>query len=702
MLARSVIWAGCHWGYDADCHCLASGGARRRDSPAMLKVVDYPNGFSSAGAFADVGQVTGAKEGSRVALRALTVNEPLHSANVSAPGVRPDLSEAVNGGMRAVSLRSNDVVGVAGFVLPGDRVDILLIRQTGNEKADSVTQVLAENVLVLGVDQSSGDQATKPSVAKAVTVEVTPDQSELISLARAVGEISLTLRHATDDAPLAHRAMTAADLAVDLPRKAVPVVARQVARVAPPPPPAAPPPPPPTVVRVVRGVDATSLRRGIVAGGSGKGGRARRYSRRQLSGRDFSRHELTFVCSAAAFAAAVSIICAQPAGAQTPLPTILHPPMPVSSQAVIGVSKSTTITVPAPYTDVFVADPKIADVTPIDTHTVSVVGKTMGATVLTIYGANKTLLMTVNVVVSADIEDLKAQLHQVVPAETAVSVSAANPSLVLSGAVSSPAALQQIVALAESYDPGKIVNLLSVQGTQQVMLSVRFVEITRTAANDLRINVNQSPTTAQPQIAVTTGNSLINAATSALNSFGNFSLLFRSGGGDLTFLFDALEAKGLIKKLSAEPTLVALSGDTASFLAGGQFPVPVNAFSNNGTGTSTPFVTIEFKDFGVSLAFTPTILADGLVNMVINPEVSSIDPTTAVTVAGVSIPGLKVRRAHTTVELRDGESSPSQVCWKTITGTISVSIPGLAICRSSVLCSARPAISRMRRNWSWW
>jgi pilus assembly protein CpaC len=335
-------------------------------------------------------------------------------------------------------------------------------------------------------------------------------------------------------------------------------------------------------------------------------------------------------------------------------PITVQPGNAATIQSVIAVGKSTTISVPVPYTDVLVAEPKIADVTPVDTHTVSIVGKSMGSTVITLYGANKRLLATVNVVVSADIEGLKAQIHQILPAETGVAISAANQSIVLSGTVTSPAALQQVVALAETYNPTKVVNLLSVQGTQQVMLSARFVEMDRTAAKNLGLNISQTTTTGQPQVTVTTGDALINAATTATNTFGAFSLLFRSGGGDLTFLFDALESKGLVKTL-AEPTLVALSGDTASFLAGGEFPIPIAGTTAVGTG-GVATITIQFKDFGVSLAFTPTILADGLVNMVINPEVSSIDPTLSVSTGGITIPGIKVRRAHTTVELRDGES----------------------------------------------
>jgi len=118
-------------------------------------------------------------------------------------------------------------------------------------------------------------------------------------------------------------------------------------------------------------------------------------------------------------------------------------------------------------------------------------------------------------------------------------------------------------------------------------------------------------------------------------------------------LFDGLETRGLVKTL-AEPTLVAMSGDTASFLAGGEFPVPVAQTATTSGGTSA--ITVDFKQFGISLAFTPTILKDGMMNLVVNPEVSSLDPASSVSENGLIIPGLKVRRAHTTVELRDGES----------------------------------------------
>jgi pilus assembly protein CpaB len=177
-------------------------------------------------------------------LRSLVANEPILPGNVSGPGGKLNLSGSVSPGMRAVSLRSNDVSGVGGFVLPGDRVDILLTRTASDnaEKSNTLTQVLAENVRVLGVDQSNNDEADKPVVAKAVTVEVTPEQAASISLGQQVGSVSLTLRRVADDAPLASKAMSVADLG-PAPKK-----------------PAAAPAP---TVRVIRGVESSRFSLGV-------------------------------------------------------------------------------------------------------------------------------------------------------------------------------------------------------------------------------------------------------------------------------------------------------------------------------------------------------------------------------------------------------------------------------------------------------
>jgi pilus assembly protein CpaB len=176
----------------------------------MLKVVSYPSTAVPQGAFKTVAELAG---NPRTALRAMAANEPVMAEKLSGSGGKANLSVTLAPGMRAVSIKSDEVLGVGGFVLPGDRVDILLTRSIEHgATATTITQVLAENAQVVGVDQSSDVQADKPVVAKAVTVEVTPDQAQAISLAHSVGTISLSLRQVSDHEALTRKATTVADL----------------------------------------------------------------------------------------------------------------------------------------------------------------------------------------------------------------------------------------------------------------------------------------------------------------------------------------------------------------------------------------------------------------------------------------------------------------------------------------------------------
>jgi pilus assembly protein CpaB len=182
-------------------------------APNLLKVVEYPADAVPPGAVGSVAELGAPGPNGRLSLRALGPNEPILMSQVTGPGGKVTLAAVVSPGMRAVSVRSNDVAGVAGFVLPGDRVDILLTRSNGDQ-GSPVTQVLAENVKVLGVDQLADNSADKPVIAHVVTVEMTPDQSDIISLAQAVGAVSFTLRHVADETPLEHHAATVADLVI--------------------------------------------------------------------------------------------------------------------------------------------------------------------------------------------------------------------------------------------------------------------------------------------------------------------------------------------------------------------------------------------------------------------------------------------------------------------------------------------------------
>jgi pilus assembly protein CpaC len=296
-----------------------------------------------------------------------------------------------------------------------------------------------------------------------------------------------------------------------------------------------------------------------------------------------------------------------------------------AGEFVVPVNKSQVLRVDVPFADLLVGNPEIADVLALTDRSIYVLGKSVGSTSLTVYGRNKSLLAVMDLVVGPDIEGLKARLFELMPDER-IEVRSVNGSL----------------AVADRYAPELVTNLMSVKGSQQVLLKVRFAEMSRSVEKQLGI----ASSIIGDDFSVLTG--FIDPT-----AFANVTGVFDVGDTTFNLALDALETKGLIKTL-AEPNLIALSGDTASFLAGGEFPVPVAQDSGEDTDSAT--ITVEFKEFGVSLAFTPTVLGDGLINLTVAPEVSAIDPTNAVVVSGFSIPGLRVRRANTTVELRDGQA----------------------------------------------
>jgi pilus assembly protein CpaC len=200
-------------------------------------------------------------------------------------------------------------------------------------------------------------------------------------------------------------------------------------------------------------------------------------------------------------------------------------------------------------------------------------------------------------------------------------------------------ALDRALMIAKQFG-AEVVNTLSVDSPQQVMLEVRFIEVSRNAGRALGVQWN----VVSNGVNFSTGPAM--AATNA-TPFGSLLGHILSGGTTADALVQALEDKGLARRL-AEPNLVAMSGQTASFLAGGEFPFPIA--QNLGQ------VSVEFKKFGVALNFTPLVLANGMINLKIEPEVSQIDTTTAIQTAVGPVPSLVVRRASTNVELRDGQS----------------------------------------------
>lgn len=307
----------------------------------------------------------------------------------------------------------------------------------------------------------------------------------------------------------------------------------------------------------------------------------------------------------------------------------------------ISMNRAVVVETDNPFAELSIANPGIADISTLSDRSIYVLGKTPGRTTLTILGVDGNLITNVEVQVTPDIAEFRERLRQILPNEN-IEVRTANDGIVLSGIVSSAARLDAAFELAQRYAPERVSNLMSVGGTQQVMLKVRFAEMQRGIGKTLGSSLQIS------------GGTNATAQTGSFANAGGVStsegtLAFRLGGGRLTanVLLEALESQGLSRTL-AEPNLTALSGQEASFLAGGEFPVPSPA--ENGR------ITIEYKPFGVQLAFTPRVLDDNVINLRLNASVSSLDGANATTVAGTLITPFRTRSTQTTVELRDGES----------------------------------------------
>jgi pilus assembly protein CpaC len=307
----------------------------------------------------------------------------------------------------------------------------------------------------------------------------------------------------------------------------------------------------------------------------------------------------------------------------------------------IPINKSDVIRSERPFYEVAVGNPEIADVQVLGDQALYIFGRQFGATSVTLSGEDGRIIAVVDVNVTHDIARLKEMLHALLPQEQ-IAVRAAHDGIVLSGEVTSASAASSAVTIAERFAPNAVSNLMQVGGTQQVMLAVRFVEMRRDTVK--RLGINATGAGGGGALTLFGDIAAVVASPPSLAQFG-FNVL--TGSVDFTAFLDLLEEKGIARTL-AEPTLVALSGDTADFLAGGEFPVPVGA--ENGE------VKIEFKNYGVGLTFTPTVLNGDLLNVQLFMEVSEPDEASDFELLGIRIPGLVVRRATTTIELRSGQS----------------------------------------------
>lgn len=338
-----------------------------------------------------------------------------------------------------------------------------------------------------------------------------------------------------------------------------------------------------------------------------------------------------------------ALLTAVPVGAQTVRPAA------VEQMAALNVplNKSQVIETDRNFTNVSLGNPEIADVVALSRRSLYIFGKTLGSTSLTLSDAQGRIMAVVDISITHDIEGFKAKLYEVMPNE-AVEVRSANGGLVVSGQVSTAAQVARVMAIAERFAPESVSNLMTVAENQQVMLAVRFAEMERRLIRDLGFSND---------LAFEAGDFIGGGRSGEIEldpfPFASPVVGLLSGNFSLTTIIDVLEEKGVVKTL-AEPNLIALSGDTANFLAGGEFPIPAGRRVNPLTGAVE--IVIEFKQFGVSLSFTPTVLGNGLMNLELLTEVSEIDEETSILLEDLLIPGLQVRRAKTTVELRNGQS----------------------------------------------
>jgi pilus assembly protein CpaC len=367
---------------------------------------------------------------------------------------------------------------------------------------------------------------------------------------------------------------------------------------------------------------------------------------------------------------------------------------PVHQRLTLALDKAAVVELDADSRDVLVSNPDIVDAVVRTPRRIFLLAMKTGQTNAFFFDGTGRQLLSIDIRVEKDVADLSGMIHTTLPGSN-VRVEALNDNVVLSGSVESQQQATRAADLAARFagDASKVVNMLSVADSQQVMLKVRVAEMQRTIAKQFGINLAAAGVAAGMPMTVATddqfgliGRALsdisggqLGAVCNPLPSNGQTGVgqtACTGGPNNLQGTLKALEQVGLIHTL-AEPNLTAVSGETAKFLAGGEFPVPV-AKDQQGN------VTVEFKQFGVGLSFTPVVLSSGRISLQISTEVSELTNTGSFTLQGaagtsngLTIPGLDVRRAETTIELPSGGSFAIAGLMQHNTSQVLQSFPGL-------------------------
>lgn len=336
------------------------------------------------------------------------------------------------------------------------------------------------------------------------------------------------------------------------------------------------------------------------------------------------------------------------------------------------------ITIPSGANSIDVENSAIADVVEHQSGNISVVGNKVGETIIRFSKNNGQIVKHINVQVLPDVPAIKRSLRTFLPDET-IGVEVINGSIALTGRISGTDVADKALLIAKEFTKNtpegttiNLINLMKIQSAQQVMLRVRVGEIQRTALKQLGFNLQGTRAAGNVTGTFSTGGGIGNnfgSFTSGNNIFGLGGIVYNSTNLDLAGSLDLLEQDGVFKLL-AEPNLVAISGETADFLAGGEFPVPVAQDGDT--------ISVDYKTFGVQVEFTPLVLSQNRIRLTVEPEVSELSQEGNVNVASFSIPSIATRRAKTTVELAPGESFMIAGLIKDDMENLINEVPGLA------------------------
>jgi pilus assembly protein CpaC len=332
---------------------------------------------------------------------------------------------------------------------------------------------------------------------------------------------------------------------------------------------------------------------------------------------------------------ALGALPASQALAQTPVMDAAQ-----SRAIIVAKDKSVAFRLDQPAGELVVAQPSIAEIVATTDRSFYVRGKALGTTNILVYDAGHRLIEVVDVRVGFDVAAVQADMAANFPNEN-ITVRQMGDGFILTGTASNSQAASRAKALAERYAPKQVTSALAVNDPQSIVLEVRIVEVSRDALKGF--GIDGTALSRSGNVSFTSGSGLLGGDTAQ----GVLDIAGRIGHTAIDTTLQALETKGVVHTL-ARPNLSAASGEEAEFLAGGEFPIPVPA----GNGT----IGIEFRPFGVNLKFKPELLDNGFIRMKVSPEVSALDASAGIRIQGVDVPGLTVRKASTTLDLRDGQS----------------------------------------------